>query len=121
MKEPDNYEFFIFALIIAGVGLSIYFLVRLLDPWMKKWIDSTSKKREALEVKYRALSNDDIVQFLQNLDNNCLLEMMAALNIAETRIQDEKIRIIIHDLQESNVYAIKERAKDIIKKWKTKE
>ena len=127
MNEPDNGELLIFALKTVGICAVIYLAVRLLcvvirrlDPRMNRWIAGVGRKRELLEERYSAYSTGDLLQLLQDLESKRLLEMTAALNVAERRIQDERIRLLVQKLQNSKIYAIKVRAKTIIKKWESK-
>jgi hypothetical protein len=45
--------------------------------------------------------------------------MTAALNVAEVRIHDERIRLLLMQLQSSKIYIIRMRAQDIITNWQS--
>jgi hypothetical protein len=117
VNEPSNYEMLILTLMAASLVIGVYLVVRFLDPRVKKWASRTAKKRELLEERYSAYSIDDLFQLLQHLEGKNLLETMALLNVAEKHIEDERIRILIQQLQTSKVLAVKMRAKSIIQKW----
>ena len=119
MNEPDNYEMFMLAIMAGAIVITVYLAIRFLNPRVKKWTSKTTKKREALEKEYATYLTDDLIFLLNDLEKKRLLEMTAALNVAKTRIQDERIRLLLQQLQNSKVSVIRMRAKDIIKNWES--
>ncbi|MHC4257487.1 MAG: hypothetical protein ACYSOJ_04445 [Planctomycetota bacterium] len=106
----------IYALCIV---LGVYLAIKSLNSYVKRMNSKIGRNRKAFEEEYAAYSNDDLLLFLKDLENRKLLEMTAALNVAEVRIHDERIRLLLMQLQSSKIYIIRMRAQDIITNWQS--
>lgn len=93
-------------------------VIYILSLWMRRLGGRLGKIRQRLESEYESLSDEDLLEILLRDDKSKLIETMAAMAVAQSRLdENEEIRKAIRKLQYSNVELIKIRAKNMIKDY----
>ena len=117
MNEPGDYELLSFALKTVAIGAGVYIVLRLILKKMVAQSERVLKKRLVLDEKYGAYSNDELLQLLKNIECQRVLDIIAILNAARVRMEDERIKIRIQQLQKSRNNIIKKNTNFIMKDY----
>ncbi len=128
MSELGNNEFLmcIFLILVVALFACILGLIfKRFGPKIQKWLDSKIeampkkyvRKRELLEVEYRTYSTDDLLEALQKIYSKRASHNAAIFNVSRTRMEDERVRQRIQQLQSSKYFLTRQNADFVMRDY----
>ena len=106
-SELSNYLYVCLGITIFVCMLGLIFkrfgpeMQKRLDIKIKKWSNQLDKKRELLEVEYRTCSTDELLEELKKILTKKMVHNAAIFNVSRSRMDDDRIRHRIQQLQSS--------------------